>query len=633
MRNVIPQAPARNGGGEDRYSTADPTSPDQLAIVWNAAGEAVVATPHFDGSGSYEIDIARLPQFDRDAVQGLRRESQPNGRAVSPQTLFLASVHDHSERTRILALDGEKLAMRDDELSDWLIDAEQQVYLGTDRHPLFETSLEDTACTIARLPNGLVSMTEAPRNHIASLRERIGRVAGTPIGSMPEMCVETPLRCVARYFLSALREGSALQQPGKESEVTAFILIGRAGFSYGLWSPASGLFSEYAFLSPSEISPNGRSRSVSGQYMRNQAGTLVESAETGAGQDVDSYIRHAFDQLFLQLSQEKLERLQLSTYAQIVWAAEPALSDAIAPIAAEYANGNGLEFIRIDAPADEAVASGLLLGSFAFGGASAAGARILPQANLARDILVLADSEEIDRRHAEEIRLKARRNRAVFALLAAPVIVLAILTGVVADLLRSSAMTTFRDMQADSRTEELKPALDRRKAYEANLKWYQEFITQVSRLRRQQPVGIGLLYQLNTNYPFSVDPSFYVSDMKLLPNGSVEIKGMARNKDAIASFLKALEFAGGPESGSRLFSNLAYEVQESSPSVVPTAGQSALPTMTGSALTATNAAPGVIAWSLKGNYLPVVEFAPPDPSKKPIPASQPAAVPNPKPAT
>jgi hypothetical protein len=108
--------------------------------------------------------------------------------------------------------------------------------------------------------------------------------------------------------------------------------------------------------------------------------------------------------------------------------------------------------------------------------------------------------------------------------------------------------------------------------------------------------------------------------MKLLPSGDVEMKGLARNKDAIASFLKALEFAGGSESGSRLFSNLAYEIQEIAPQAADS-GQAKLPTMAGSTLTGgSSVAPGVVRWSIKGNYLPVAEFAP-----KPPPANQPGA--------
>jgi hypothetical protein len=190
----------------------------------------------------------------------------------------------------------------------------------------------------------------------------------------------------------------------------------------------------------------------------------------------------------------------------------------------------------------------------------------------------------------------------------------------------------IRDARAEARTRELKPALDTRNSIEANLKWYQEFVKQVSHLRRQQPVGIGLLYQLNSDYPFGVDQSFYISDMKLLPTGAVEMKGYARNKDAVAAFLKSLEFAGGPESGSRMFGNLAYEVQEGAPQPVAATGQGPLPTMSGGLIAANQLRPGVIVWSIKGTYLPMEEFAPPPPTKpgtKPAQAPAPGATPKP----
>jgi hypothetical protein len=112
------------------------------------------------------------------------------------------------------------------------------------------------------------------------------------------------------------------------------------------------------------------------------------------------------------------------------------------------------------------------------------------------------------------------------------------------------------------------------------------------------------------------------------------MKGYARNKDAVASFLKSLEFAGGPESGSRLFGNLAYEVQEGPPPAAATpAGQPNVPAMAGSSLSASQTRPGVIVWSIRGNYLPMEEFAPPPPAKPGAPAANPpAAAAAPKPA-
>ena len=203
-------------------------------------------------------------------------------------------------------------------------------------------------------------------------------------------------------------------------------------------------------------------------------------------------------------------------------------------------------------------------------------------------------------------------------MLAAPVVVAACLCALVGYLFASAVMTSWRDRTAMAKTDDLRPKLERRRSYEANLKWYKEFIAEVSQLRKQQPVGIGLLYQLDPNYPFNVDPAFYVSSMELkpppanqaAPTGDFEMKGFSRNKDAIALFLKSLEFAGGAESGSRLFSNLTYEVQEPAALTVA-AGQTKLPTIPGSTLSgAGTAAPGVVTWSVKGIYLPVAQFAP-----------------------
>jgi hypothetical protein len=417
--------------------------------------------------------------------------------------------------------------------------------------------------------------------------------------------------------LTATPEGEVSLRPGKETELTAFLLIGRGGFSWGLWSPGFGLFNEYSFLAPKDLystdatAASGRDR-----------GRVPDSQEP-TDEKLNAYIRKAFDQLFVQLSEERLTQMQLSSYAQVVWACETGLAEKIAPVAQEYTGNSGIETYRVLVPADEAAAAGLLFGSFAFGDISPAGAQIIPQVDLAHDLLAFADSEEIERRKLQEQAIRKQRNRAAMALLAGPVMALAVLCAIVAGLIREQVMLTLRDSNAEAKTAELKPALDRRRSYEANLKWYQEFITQVSSLRRQQPVGIGLLYQLNENYPLQADPAFYVSEMKLLPSGTIEMKGLARNKDAVAAFLRALEFAGGAESGSRLFTNLAYEVQEGTPQTsIP--GRTGVPALSGSTL---QAAPGIVAWSMRGNYVPVVEFAPPDPNKKPAAAPPPAPPP------
>lgn len=597
-------------------------SRDQVAVSWNPNGRVVAAWPSSrDGSGNWEVEVERFTS-DFNLTQGInvRRGGQAGSLTISSGTYFLTPIPEFSERTRILALNGDRLALDDRSLLEWLITAEQQVVLGTDNHPLFETSLDDTACVIRRLPNGLVAMTEVPRAHVLAARERVLSLLGDRVGSQVDLTIETPVRTAARYFLTAIKEGELVQRAGKESEVTAFILIGHAGFRFGLWSPAAGLFSEHGFLAPKDIAQLG-SPAASSPFSRAAAGEDVDRR-------LESYVREAFDQLSLQLSKEKLEQLQLSGYAQVVWASEPGLSTTVPPIAAEHAATTGIQVFHLDAPMDEAMVGGLLLGSFAFGDAGPVGAAILPQADLARDLLVLADTEQDQRRLGEELLMRQRRNKAIFTLVAAPTVVTAILLAMIAGLIFTGIVSGIREAQATAHTQELKPALDRRNSYEANLKWYQEFIKQVSRLRRQQPVGIGMLYQLNSNYPYSVDPSFFISEMKLLPTGAVEMKGYARNKDAVASFLKSLEFAGGPESGSRLFGNLAYEVQESAPIAPVVAGQASVPVMTGSVLKANPARPGTIVWSMKGNYIPMQEFQPPQPPAKGV-ATPPVTAPTP----
>ncbi len=603
------------GAGNELMASA--SSSDQQAVVWSSTSGVVAASPRGGGGASrLNVDVARFPsEFDIASAVNMRREGQLGLPRLSGNTLYSTVVPDFSERTRILALDGEKLALSDEELAEWLIHAEQQMFLGTDNHPLFETSLEETACAIGRLPNGQIAISEVPRQHVHALQERIRRISGEPNIEGIDLIVETPVRSTARYFLASTNEGEAVRRPGKESEVTAFLLISRSGFSFGLWSPSAGLFDEYSFLAPKDLDISA------------PKGDLIEDARSGskgsanADPALTAYIRHAFDQLFIQLSPDKLEQMRLSSYTQIVWTAEVGLTESAAQIAKEYSQKSGLETRQIPVPVDEASATGLLLGSFDFGDTSPIGARILPPVNLARDLLVLATREEFERRKVEDFAASKRRNRAVLTILAAPVIAAAILLALFANLVRETAMTAYRDSSADQRTAELKPALDRRRSYEANLQWYQEFVTQVSSLRGQQPVGIDLFYQLDSNYPFTLDPSFFVSDLKMDQKGEIEMKGMARNKDAIASFLKSLEFAGGDSSGSRLFSNLAYEVQES------VSTQAGVPAIAGSTLTAASAAPGVVTWSMRGSYLPKAATVPPDPKANPAaPATaQPAA--------
>lgn len=608
MNKVNPEQLMR-GESDDSALTAD-----QVAIVWLRNEEVLVASPARTGGESYKIDLVRLPaDFRLMSAIKERRESLGGLPELGEDTIFLTAVPEFSERTRVLALPEEVRSLPEEDLFEWLLDAEREMFRGTDQHPVFETPLTDTACSVLRLPNGKIAMTEVPRQHVNAATGRIIQTAGQDFRNYGGIVVETPLRAVVRYYVAGVAEGARAASRKDSSEATAFLVIGDGGFSYGLWGPSAGLFNEYGFLAPIDTSSDD------------------DDIGGDSNASVEAYIRNAFDQLYLQLTQEKLTQMGLKNFSKVVWSCPPEMDGIVAPIAAEYEQKAGIEFSKLEASTEDAVAGGLLLGSFGFGQSTPRGAAVLPQVNLANDLLVLFDEEQAERQRIEEGIQKRRRAAAAFAMLVGPVVVLAFVLAMVANLVRANVFLAVRDTLADQKTVELRPALERRKSYEANLAWYQDFVEQVSALRRQQPVGIGLQYDLDNRYPFELDPTFYISELKLDQTGQVEISGLARNKDAVTSFLRSMEFAGGPVSGTKLFGNLTYEVQEGvAQTIDPRTTQGSLPSLEGSTFSSTALAPGVIAWTVKGRYMPVVEFAPveePKPGTRPAPRPPAAASP------
>src|SRR5688572_32478064 len=122
MREKFGASPNLTGivrGGHER-------SDDQLAVTWNPAGDVVAAWPTSRDGAGWEIEVERFPSdFNLAQTVSLRRGGQAGRLPVSPNTFFLTTIPDFSERTRILALDGDRLALDDHALAEWLITAEQ----------------------------------------------------------------------------------------------------------------------------------------------------------------------------------------------------------------------------------------------------------------------------------------------------------------------------------------------------------------------------------------------------------------------------------------------------------------------------------------------------------------------------
>jgi hypothetical protein len=168
-------------------------------------------------------------------------------------------------------------------------------------------------------------------------------------------------------------------------------------------------------------------------------------------------------------------------------------------------------------------------------------------------------------------------------------------------------MLGMRESAADARTAELKPALDRRTEYEAKIESYREFIQLVGELRKQQPVAMRLLFQLNDRYPLDVDLGFFVGQLEMDEKGQAKMRGLARNPEAVTRFLKSLEAARDEVDGQLLFEGLTYSVRE-------TGAAGANPAMDRTFAQNNpifrNTVPGVIEWDMSATYLPVKRSLP-----------------------
>jgi hypothetical protein len=598
-------------------------SPDQVAMVWFRHGGVVVASPTAsDSPGTYDLDLTKIPSdFDIGATVSMRRSTELGLSPLSENTQFVTVLPDFAERTQVMALDAVTRSLDDESLITWLIEAERKYVNGTDEHPLFETPLEETACSVLRLPDNNIALTEAPREFLNDVRSQIESFTGIRSEDI-KLTVETPSRAALRYFLAATVEGEKVLDPDHITEVMAMIIIARTGFSFALWNPRAGLFSEYGFPAPAELKSDELAWNALFNFEASETNANVDEQQIlKLRNELDLYIRQAFDQLLLQLSPETAGKLGMSSFARVVWATDKDLDGMVSEVADDYAKYSGTEFMPIGVSAEEAIASGLLLGSFSFGAETVGGAEILPQVDLARDLAVLADKEELERLRVEQQLLERRRKRAAMALLAPPVFVLALILGFALNNIGSQVMLGMRESAADARALEMKPALERRTEYEAKIESYREFIQLVGELRKQQPVAMRLLFQLNDRYPLDVDPGFFVGQLEIDEKGQTKMRGLARNQEAVTRFLKSLEGARDEADGQLLFESLTYSVRETGASGTNPALDR---TFAQSNSMFRNTAPGVIEWDMSAVYLPVKKSLP-DPEENTKNTKKPAS--------
>jgi hypothetical protein len=575
--------PDKNPDGLDNGLGSKPRSDfDLVAIASFDGGEVSIASIFESESSGYpEMDLTRW-SGDR----GLREEISDRrcfelGLApLSSSTRFLSIIPPFSERTRILPL-SEKIKRMDDEaLRVWLVEADRDAVLGTDGHPLFDAPRGENSVSVSRLPDGNVSVTEVPASQINDLTESLSRTLGVGHGAV-NATIETSSRACLRYFLLATSEGAGLEKRVGASG-TALILLTRCGFSVSFWSPDRGLFAENGYPAP--------------------AGMAIDSeADLLAAAELDSYLRQAVDELFIQIETLESSGDDSIEISRIVWAAESGLGDALSVIMGEVAAQHSLEVVALDRPAEEAAACGLLLISDSI--VSTEDARLLPQADLVRGLGSEAEVQSVDEEYGVPQTSTVDRQRRGFALaiLGPPIAILAVIIGFLVHGMWISSSLESRMESAASKEAKLQPVLQRRREFEKSLAYYREVVLAVGSLRERQPLTVSLLQFLDGKFPVESETGFFVSELKLGDDGSMRGKGLARSKDIVIEFLRGLE-QGRDGSGLPVFEGLTYTVREAE------LGASNVYVATDLSRPRTqyrNLAPGVVEWELAADFAAV----------------------------
>jgi len=510
------------------------------------------------------------------------------------------------EQTRIALVPDEALLLNDSELTEWLAEAATKRTFGQDGKPVFETSLADSAYDFTRLPNGLVSLTEIPREALDLTRRTLIQVA-TPLtaedledtahlqngGALPEFpqAVETRLRAVTRYLSESEREYFASLSGDETIAVFAFT---SEGVGFALWNPNYSFYSELGeFFHLDTSDQNVPDEMDKGEYL----GQLY----------AESVYNFLNDQFYRRVVPDD-ESVAPTVLKRLYWTAAENLVNPLEFLISEFSDQTEFSFVHSPTAMEEMVVSGLLLGC------DDETTELVPAVNLANDIAMQHQAilDTADQVINQELR--AGRRLALIYMMLPVACAIGLIVGLMLNNARISIGLGKRESTASAEKARLQPLLNARAEYEKTLAWYEDVLRQIVGLRKKQTAALGFAARLDPLFPNT--NAFYVSDLKLLPGGNFELKGLARDQFAVSEFVRQMEFAVGDDE-KRYFSNLAVEFKQGS--------QSDKPSSVASGVTGT-LAPGVSGFLVKGNFAPASAIKA-QPANAAAPAS--AAVPVP----
>lgn len=494
-------------------------------------------------------------------------------------TPFLLNCTKFHESTRLLKLDDDALALNADQLPGYLLAAVNSNSPGVDGKPILGDNVDfnEKSYSVFRVKDGTVAVTEIPR---LDLTEAVGRIVDfssintdldASFAPSVNLQIETPARAVARFYFD-----TTAGQNAEHDAATAFLLITPQGYQIALYSPlAADLVSEIA-----ELYEKGADDSLL-FVPESYSGTEL----TDENEDLKDKIKHAISEL--QTQYQDLSRFGLAKIAKVVWVASGEMQSHFYEVLDDPQTVLDFQPFALGVSYEEAIAGGLLL--------SCDDLTAIQPVNLMRDLATLSNEEEIEQINEQAGREASRRSYAVFALVAPFLFVVSMSIALFIDTYRTSSALAEREKVAATEKTELDPTLKLWNSYIERYKFYDDFTKQIIKFRTSQDRAITLFSELDSRYPLAVDPAFYVSELKLTADGSLEIKGMGRDEAAFTNFFRSLESSKivKDDKYEKTFNALTFDLQQgAAKSPTDAVGQ--------------GVAPGVIVWNVKGIFAPLV---------------------------
>ena len=447
-----------------------------------ASGDAVIAE-RLKGGG---FDVKRV---GRDEAQAAFITA-PELRTV------IAGWSAHTDRTPLAVSSSDS----DEHILTQLIEAQAQ-----------NEGTMNLRFTFSRTRDGRVVLTQALR---AEAEETVAGVRSWASGQSVTAAqpltvkVDTATRCVMRLWL----EGPVSRGEIKADSTVAVLVVGEDGYGMGLWGTDSGFVYE------------------TGEKFKSGA---VEVQLAG----------HIHAKLSSFVSAATVGKLGLHPVEHLIVAASPKLKESLGGFLNESAALREIAFERLLMPVEggDGIVEELDLAAALAAGASL-DSELVPAANLSSDLAAQLAATRASNEAAAHAQQAGVRKMVAYA--AAAPLALALIFLLTAWALRASdASALDRSIAEEKATAaKLRQAGADYEAAKANFAVIGNLITQITSLRDKQSDAYQLLVELNSRWPQGTP--WYVSEINSTGN-QIEVKGRARDEQALTVFVRALENSEG----------------------------------------------------------------------------------------